>query len=265
MDSPIRWAGSKRRLRKMLALKIAASHKKRYVEPFCGSANLFFFYEPSTAVLSDRNEWLITTLIAIRDRPHVIAAIVARMNPDKDTFNRVRSRHHQDCDADTAAANFLFLNRLCFNGIFRTNKAGFFNVPYSGHKTGPMVDLAKLEAASAALSTADIHHADFSDIVEQRVDADSVVYLDPPYATNNGRVFHQYNYNTFGVKDILRLESAVEKIDEIGGAFVLSYADVPEVQSLKSRWKTEIVSVQRNIAGFTSNRRESSEVVISNF
>jgi DNA adenine methylase len=265
MDSPIRWAGSKRRLRKLLTEKIIASGKSQYIEPFCGSANVFFFHEPQFAILSDRNEWLIRTLIAVRDRPNSVASIVSKLEIDKNTYNRVRSIHHQDRDCDTAAAHFLYLNRLCFNGIFRTNKFGLFNVPFSGQKTGQMVDQRQLQAASAALANAYICHGDFDEVIRQKTNSDAIVYLDPPFATNNSRVFYQYNYNTFGVEDIVRLESVVNHINAIGGSFVLSYADVPEIEYLKSRWKFEIVSVQRNVAGFAGNRRESSEVVISNF
>ncbi|WP_420719797.1 Dam family site-specific DNA-(adenine-N6)-methyltransferase [Thalassovita sp.] len=132
----LRWAGSKRGSLPPLINKWRNSQKTKYIEPFCGSAALFFALAPKSAVLSDQNAWLIRTYQTIRNFPQQVSALSNSFKRDKPTYLTLRAEDHRSMDDVRSAAIFVYLNRNCFNGIFRTNKAGNFNVPFSDSRTG---------------------------------------------------------------------------------------------------------------------------------
>ncbi|MEW8241439.1 MAG: Dam family site-specific DNA-(adenine-N6)-methyltransferase [Candidatus Thiodiazotropha sp.] len=265
MKSFIRWAGSKRKILRDLEALWIESGSERYIEPFCGSACLFFHIEPGEAILGDTNEWLCLTLDCISEDPDAVFDKLSTMTRNKEIFKKVRSIHYSKFSKINAAAYFLYLNRLCFNGLFRTNKKGLFNVPYADNKTGPFPSQEVLRNASAILKNAKVLSADFFETVVENLEENDFVYLDPPYATANVRVFRQYSPFTFGIEDIQRLSSLLRIIDLKGGKFVMSYADTTEIAHLKSTWHCQYLAVLRNISGFTKGRKRTNEVVITNF
>jgi DNA adenine methylase len=107
-------------------------------------------------------------------------------------------------------------------------------------------------------------HADFQSTIEQTVRAGDLVYLDPPFAVSNRRLFHQYGPDTFGLNDLERLRTALHLIDSRGATFVLSYADSPEARRYLADWRSKRLFVQRNVAGFGAHRRRSVELIVSN-
>lgn len=235
------------------------------MEPFCGSAALFFAASPKSATLSDANRWLIGTYQAIARDAEAVFRLSSQIPRTKEDYLRVREQVHQDTSSVTAAAAFVYLNRNCFNGIFRTNRAGRFNVPFSGQRTGPHPTLESFLSTAKALEVATLIVGDFARPVEENCHSGSFVYLDPPYATNNSRVFTQYDSHSFGTGDIARLAALLDDIDSVGGHFLVSYADVPEITRLRSRWNVTFISVQRHVSGFASGRRRATELLISNY
>jgi DNA adenine methylase len=263
-DGPLlRWAGSKRKLIPKLLPYWSASGG-RYVEPFVGSGALFFAANPDAAVLSDANDDLIQTYTTIRDAPDEVATSLEILPRDKATFLRLRAQSPAALSASAHAARFVFLNRHCFNGLYRLNRGGQFNVPYAPSKTGAVPTRAHLHTAAERLSKATLLGGDFENILSSVVRPDDFVYLDPPFAVANRRLFRQYNATTFGFDDLHRLAGVLHAIDSIGAYFVLSYAMCSESLTAFGNWPHQRVMTQRNISGFSAHRRRAAEFIFSN-
>jgi len=166
-------------------------------------------------------------------------------------------------DSVDAAARFIFLNRFCFNGLYRTNEAGKFNVPYAASGTGNLPNPTELRSVAKVLRLCAIKCADFEDTLK-RTKAGDLVYLDPPYAVGNRRVFRQYGPSSFGLDDLQRLADELAAMDDRGVKFVLSYAACAEVSKYFKRWPSRKYYIQRNIAGFSTHRKRAGEILISN-
>lgn len=259
----LRWAGSKKQLLPEIA-KYWRPQFARYVEPFCGSASLFFKLAPGCAVLSDLNEELIDALRQLQLNANQVAECLARLESSSEAYYGIRSQEPKQLAPNERAARFLYLNHHCFNGLYRVNKAGKFNVPYCDSKRRAPLSAAELRYAGQLLETASLRCADFQDVVADCVAGD-FVYLDPPYASAANRsTFIEYGIDGFSEMDIGRLFDALEAADARGVKFVLSYADVLDVFPYASRFRVRKVEVRRNIAGFTGARRSVTELLVTN-
>jgi DNA adenine methylase len=258
----LRWAGSKRQLLPLIRRYWRPSFQ-RYIEPFCGSASLYFDLLPAQASLSDINEDLVDTLRAVQLWPDTVSECLARLPTDKASYYAVRAQSPSNLAPTARAARFIYLNLLCFNGLYRVNRNGHFNVPYGAKQRQVLVTQLDMRAISRALLSADLFARDFEYAIEEAGEGD-FLYLDPPYATANTRVFTEYDVASFTPQDIDRLHAALRAAADRGAKFVLSYADVPEMQALASGWSLERVRTRRNISGFTGSRRYVDEVLISN-
>jgi DNA adenine methylase len=261
MKSFIRWAGSKRLL--LPHLRGYWPSGARYVEPFCGSACLFFDLQPPRAILGDLNEELMLTFRAIRENPYVVLESLRRFPVGEAGYYRVRSLSPLSLAAAERAARFLYLNRYCFNGIYRTNQRGLFNVPYGPPRSGRPIEADTVLAAAKALNEAIVVHGDF-EITLAKVRRGDFVYLDPPYCLEARRVFREYLPGSFTLNDLCRLSAQLERLHEIGSTFVVSYADSSEARRLLRPWRPRRVLVRRHIAGFSDRRRSSFELIASN-
>lgn len=259
----LRWAGSKRKLLPHLTEYWSGAHK-RYIEPFVGSGALFFALSPKRAILSDLNNDLITTYKEIARRPLEVHKRFAGIPATRNKYEAIRTLISRESDPATFAAQFVYLNRNCFNGIYRTNKQGRFNVPFSNSRTGRTLQEIDFNRTSVLLRRARIVCADFEKVIREEVRSGDFVYLDPPYAKKNGRIFTQYNAQVFGTSDLHRLFELLEVIDSTGATFVLSYADCPDVREFIGSWNVRKLRVLRNVAGFSAHRRTAQELVISN-
>ena len=161
------------------------------------------------------------------------------------------------------AARFIYLNRFCFNGLYRTNMDGKFNVPYAASGTGALPSLDDLKKSSELLSLAHIKTGDFEDTLKVLKRGD-FVYMDPPYAVKNRRIFRQYSADSFGTDDLARLASALPNIDRLGARFLVSYAMCREALEVFKGWHIRRVYTQRSISGFSKHRRKAMELLISN-
>ena len=258
----LRWAGSKAQL--LPAIKPYWQPKyHRYVEPFCGSACLFFSIQPQAALLSDLNDELICTLAQVQVAADVIVECLHRMKTDKETYYQIRAIDPVTLSPNERAARFIYLNTLCFNGLYRTNLSGQFNVPYGNRTRKYPFDPVMLREAGRLLGTAVLENSDFESIVDQTKNGD-FLYLDPPYATGSQRIFSAYGKKVFSDADLMRLIDTLHRAANRGVHFVLSYADVPEIQSLRKVWSSSEVMARRNIAGFSDARRKVKEILITN-
>ena len=233
------------------------------MEPFAGSASLFFAIGPRRAILGDLNRDLISTYSTIEADPQGVATALTGWKTDEDTYYRVRDEAGDLEDPVERAARFVYLNRLCFNGLYRTNRDGHFNVPYGARGAGRLPDAAVLEAVSRCLRGVTLVAKDFSEVLGMASQGD-LVYMDPPYRVTSRRVFREYQAGEFSSADLNRLRSWLEKLDNQGIDFVVSYADSKEGRSLGEGFNSKRVRVRRNIAGFAKHRRLAYELMISN-
>jgi DNA adenine methylase len=262
MEPIVRWAGSKRQLLPKLSAFWPKS-AKRYVEPFCGSACLFFHLEPDSALLGDLNPELIMAYRVLRTNPELVCECLRRFESGPDAYYRIRAiKVHTLCEAEIAA-RFIYLNRYCFNGIYRTNKSGDFNVPYGAPKSDTGIDFDRILAGAALLRRTELINGDFEATLDQ-VQKDDFVYLDPPYAVEDRRIFAEYHESTFKLLDLDRLNSRLQELDKMGALFVISYADSKEARKLLAPWRTQRVRARRHIAGFSNKRRFAFELMATN-
>lgn len=258
----LRWAGSKRQLLQRIRQHVPAD-AARYIEPFAGSARLFFHLLPHHAILSDINFELIKVYRAVRRSPEAVGSLLHDLRRSKREYLRLRSLRPGCMTSSERAARFIYLNRFCFNGLYRTNRKGEFNVPYGASGTGRLPDTDMLRACSRALRRTTLIAADFEEVLRQ-VRRGDFVYMDPPYAVNSRRVFNEYHHRSFSFEDVSRIRRVMERLDRKKVSFLVSYAESAEGKMLSKGFAFEMVTVRRNIAGFTNDRKYSREILIWN-
>jgi DNA adenine methylase len=240
------------------------SKHKRYIEPFAGSACLFFAINPPKAILGDLNPELISMYTELKYRREAVLKELKTMPPaNRAEYERLRSLDPLSLAPHARAARFIYLNRFCFNGIYRTNLSGQFNVPYGGVGSGAVPQDEVFRKCSSRLRTAKLINGDFEKVLKHAKKGD-LVYMDPPFAVRARRVFREYDPSTFTCIDIARLRSWMERLNSAGVDFVVSYAESDEADVLRKGFSYETVPVRRNIAGFAAHRTWTNELLISN-
>lgn len=263
MEAFLRWAGSKKQLLPKLKPYWRQGRRTTYIEPFAGSSVLFFCLQPTTAVLGDLNEELIGTLRSVQAFPIRVIECLQRYPRGKRAYYDLRSTDPQSLTEVERAARFIYLNHYCFNGLYRTNRNGEFNVPLGRHKGPHSLDVDLIWQAAEQLQRAMLVNGDFEDTLRY-AGAGDFVYLDPPYALDARRTFTEYHPLSFSTADLARLAIALEELDDKGATFVLSYANCAEAREIGANWYVRRVWARRNIAGFSGDRKGVTELLISN-
>jgi DNA adenine methylase len=260
----LRWAGSKRKLLPVLASNMPPSFN-RYVEPFAGSACLFFHTAPNNALLGDINEELINVYQQLKSRQHLLVRELEMMPaPEMENYYKVRAIQPDSLSKLKRAARFIFLNRLCFNGLYRTNGNGEFNVPFGGGRSGNLPNGEEIALVSKALRAANLIAGSFEKVLAE-VKPGDFVYLDPPYSIANRRVFNNYSHDIFGVRNLEILRDELKRLDRMGVQFLLSYGLSKEGIDLAKGYRSRQTLVQRQISGFATHRRKAREMLITNY
>ena len=259
---PLRWAGSKRRLVPELCLA-APVQFVRYVEPFAGSACLFFALRPQTAILNDLNRELVDFYRMLRAHPRLIAKRTLSLPDTAEFYYELRQTSAESLPAIDRAARFLYLNRHCFNGVYRTNRLGVFNVPRGIH-TGSIPSETDLYRCSLLLRNALLSAGDFEAVL-QDVGPGDFVYLDPPYTAIDRKAYGEYGYGSFSEVDQERLLHALRRADAKGATIILSYRYDPSMASSLDGWHYKQVLVRRHVAGFAGSRKLFAEMLLANF
>ncbi len=257
----LKWAGSKRHALRHV-FDTLPTRFRTYREPFLGSGALFFLLRPKHAVLSDTCAELIHAFIGVRENVGAIARCLRLLRPNRKTFYEVRSS--RSTGFYKAAAEFVYLNKTCWNGLYRVNSAGEFNVPFGRPGTGEIVDFRNLRACAKALQSLDINIR-VCDFEENTKDAEAgdLVYLDPPYVTghtDNG--FIEYNEVLFSWQDQQRLARTARRLDQKGVHVIVSNADHPKITELYEGFAVKQFRRSSTLASDVSKRRQVSEVLI---
>jgi DNA adenine methylase len=246
--SPIlKWAGGKRQLLTRLVPKVPASYDT-FIEPFFGGGALFFALLPNRAVISDSNPELIHFYLTLRDSIEDLIDAASRWSTDESTFYRVRKMDPCALSEPVRAARTLYLNRTCFNGLYRVNASGDFNVPYGRYDNPRVVDESALRAASTALASATIVCADYLQVLGLYAHRGDFVFLDPPYMpVSKSADFKRYTKVQFRAEDHAALAGEVTRLSELGCSVVLTNSNTPEIRSLYAGLACEVLDTRRAI------------------
>lgn len=258
----LRWAGGKRWLARAGEIKVPPG--ARLVEPFLGGGALFFSQNVRQAVLSDVNAHLINAYLHMKDAPIELFRLL------QVHFDQHSQRHYYDvrarldCGSAGDAADFIYLNRACFNGLFRVNLAGRFNVPM-GSKVYELRNRSEFEQWSKQLQTAIIELSDFEKTIDMCGKGD-FIFADPPYTVNhNANGFIEYNEKIFSWEDQVRLHDSLLRAVGRGAHFALTNADHSSVRELYEGCDLQTVERGSEMAGRTSARGRTTEVVVTSF
>jgi DNA adenine methylase len=259
----LRWAGGKRALLPQIeALLPSLNGDGRYFEPFVGGGAVYFGLKPQVAELSDLNDELILAYRAVRDHVDDVIEYLRPLRRDSDVYYTIRASR-PDSLAERGG-RFIYLNRTCWNGLYRVNLNGDFNVPLGRPKRGLVIcDEDRLRAASEALQGTVIKRRDFGRI-EQHARSGDLVYCDPPYTVahgNNG--FIEYNARVFDWHDQRRLARLAMKLVERSVGIVVSNADHPAVAALypDSHFTRHTIPRWSTIASSPAKRFQTAEAL----
>jgi DNA adenine methylase len=260
----VKWAGGKRLLLPQLLEHIRPPERGgRYFEPFLGGGAVFFALRPKAAHLSDASPELINAYQAVRDSVEEVIRCLSRLKHSKTEYYRIRGSHPRI--PVTQAARFIYLNKTCFNGLYRVNLKGEFNVPFGRHPLTLLIcNKEQLRNASAALSNTNVAVEDF-EIAMRGAGENDVVYCDPPYTvahTNNG--FVEYNAQVFSWKDQERLAQAASSCVDRGARVYVSNASHESIRQLYGPLGFETAEIDRwsTMAGSSSKRFSSTELLL---
>ncbi|CAN5488271.1 DNA adenine methylase [soil metagenome] len=262
-----RWVGGKQRLAKLLKPRITHHVKDRiYIEPFLGSGSFFFSLTPTVAILSDNNQLLIDCYECIRDNPDAVwRSLSTHIAHNSEKYYYLTRDAFNNCNKSASqAARFIYLNRTCFNGVFRVNTKGVFNVPY-GHKRRPIYpNKNDILQCSQMLHGATLNCHSYAEAFS-RINKDSFVFLDPPYPPlDDTAYFRHYTRERFEESDQFSLSLQVRTICERGGLFLLTLPDNPKVRRSYKGYIFNKVNCVRYVSCRIEKRVEK-EIIISNF
>lgn len=263
----LRWAGGKQHLVKQLLHFLPSDVGKRVChEPFLGAGSLFFALRPARATLGDSNEHLIRCYEYVRDAPNLVARYLRwhARHTGEEHYYRVRREYNRSKFSSAQAARFIYLNKASFNGIFRVNQRGEYNVPY-GHKEPPALpSRERLQRVSEMLAGARLQCADFEEAM-QDCSAGDFVYVDPPYPALNGTsYFTHYTKDRFSDADQKRLAEVISDLHSRGCLVMVSNADTPWVRSLYHSFYKQTIPVRRYIT-CRPVKHTVRELIITNY
>jgi len=258
----LKWAGGKRRLLPDLLHCLPEAYGT-YFEPFLGGGALFFAVEPLQAVLSDTNERLVRTWQTVRDAPDALIEKLSTFPHDEEFFLAQRQRDIDAEDDVEVAAWLLYLNRTAYNGLYRVNSKGGFNVPFGRYENPTICDVERIRHCSEVLSGVEIHHRDFTTVLEE-AQAGDFVYFDPPYVPlSESSSFTGYTRDGFTLDDQARLRDLASDLKERGVSVLLSNSAAPQVHDLYSDgFELREVQVSRAINSKASGRGKIAELLI---
>ncbi|MFM7408301.1 MAG: DNA adenine methylase [Cuspidothrix sp.] len=259
----LKWAGGRNRLIPQYQDYIPQDYKN-YYEPFLGGGAIFFYLQPQRAILSDINPDLILTYQCVRDDLEELIALLQQhqQRHNAEYYYEVRNNHN-GTDIEKAA-RFIYLNKTCFNGLYRVNSEGKFNVPMGKYKNPGICQAEILKLASQALKTAEIKQAHFDEVLDYADIHDDFVYFDPPYypvsKTSN---FIAYSHLVFDENQQIKLRDIFRILVNRGVKVMLSNSDCAFIRDLYSDFNIHTISAARAINSDPQKRGKITELLIT--
>lgn len=259
----VKWVGGKQGVIAELVARIPENYS-RYLEPMAGSGVLFLAVGPKRAVLADQNAELMGCYQVVRDDLDALLAALARHENTSAHYHQVRAQLPERLSAVEQAARFIFLNKTCFNGMYRVNRDGRFNVPFGRIGHANIRDEVALRRVSAKLQGCELR---CGDLLETCADAKAgdFIYFDPPYLAHERARTIRYNRQVFGEQEHRRLASLVRALDERGCLVMVSNSDHPLVRKLYRGFYIESLAVRRRVNANAAQRAGWTELLIRNF
>ena len=271
----LKWVGGKRQLiseiEPLIPKKIST-----YVEPFVGGGAVLFHLQPKKAIINDFNKELMNVYQVIKDNPNELIKVLKEHKElnSEDYFYEIRSLDRRDdfenLSSVQKAGRIIYLNKTCYNGLFRVNRAGFFNTPYGKYKNPSIVNEVTIKAISNYFNSANIKFltGDYKEALKS-LRRGAFVYFDPPYMPiSSSSSFTGYTEHGFGYEKQVELRDECLKLHDRGVKFLQSNSYPPEILELYSDQKVfniEIVKAKRSINSQSDKRGEISEVLIYNY
>lgn len=263
----LRWAGGKRQIvPELLGLLPVDIEGRLYREPFLGAGALFFALRPKRAVLSDANEHLIKSYEYVRDDWKTVGRYLRQhlCRNSESYYYEIRKKYNNSRYSAAQAARFIYLNKSCFNGIFRVNRKGQFNVPYGWKEPPAIPDTEQLRKVAAALKRATLRTASFATVLAE-VSRYDFLYLDPPYPPlNETAYFTHYTVSRFNGIDQEWLAGWIHKLSAIGCPFMLTNADTDKIRRLYRGFRFTRLPVTRFVT-CKAKREVVRELVVTNY
>jgi len=259
----LRWAGGKNWLIKHLDKLLPKDGFNRYFEPFLGGGSIFLAINPSKrSYLSDLNEELVQTYLTLKKSPESIIKVLEEFENTKYFYYRIREEKF--VDPIKKAARFIYLNQTSFNGIYRVNLKGEYNVPY-GFRTKNFIEKEKLIAVSKRLKNSTLTHGDFNKI-KQKIKEKDLIFLDPPYTvSHNDNGFIKYNQKLFSLEDQIRLSNLIDHIKEQGAYYILTNAAHKKIDEIFEKGDHKYIKHRASlIGGLNAERGQIKEYVFTN-
>jgi DNA adenine methylase len=262
---PLKYVGGKSRLLPEIRPFYPAEYGT-YFEPFVGGGACYFYFEPAKAVISDTNAELINLYKVIRTQVEELIPALKKIPFSEEQFYKLRAKSPVDLTPVDRAARTVYLNKTCFNGMYRVNKSGEFNVPFGKYTNPTICDAENLRACALVLQNANtsINCCDFEQTVNA-VNAGDFCYADPPYVPLTSTAdFTSYSVDGFGPKEQERLRDALMAASHRGAYILASNSDTPYTRELYEGWNLKQVMVGRTISA-SANRTSVAELLISNY
>ena len=260
----LKWVGGKTQLLQYLTEMIPES-TGIYHEPFVGGGALFFELAPNRAVLSDLNQELIDCYRAVRDSVEEVIEILKTHRYEKEHFYQVRAVDPWQLSLTERAARMIYLNRTGFNGLYRVNSKGEFNVPFGRYTNPTICDEPNLRACSRRLQGVELLCEPFEAVLTRAKSGD-LVYFDPPYIpVSNTSNFTAYEKSGFGMDSQEHLAEIFDELAERGVFAMLSNADVPWMRSRYEEHYLRPIKAARNVNSKADKRGPVSELIVTNY
>ena len=269
----LKWAGGKRQLLPSIRARLPQGWADmRYFEPFVGAGAVLFDLSPARAVVNDANSQLILTYRAVRDDVEGVAALLERhaKHHSREYYYELRGADRTPGFArwgeTRKAARLIYLNKTCFNGLYRVNSQGLFNVPFGSYRHPAICEEEVLRAVSRYLREHDVQllSGDFAAAVEG-AGAGCFVYFDPPYHSEGGTNFTGYQSGGFGEQEQIRLRDAFAALSARGARCMLSNSATGFIQDLDRDFHVELIPARRAINSDPAGRGNVNEVLVTNF
>ena len=264
----LKWAGGKRQLIPQMK-KYFPKHFNKYIEPFIGGGAVFFHMLPEKAILIDINEELINCFKVIKNNVKELIELLKNHKNEKKYYYKIRSldRTHETYNklSDVEkASRAIYLNRCCYNGLYRVNSKGQFNVPFGKYKNPNFCDEKNLMAVNRVLKNVDIFHGPFEKCLDF-ADKDDFIYFDPPYhPISETSSFTSYTKENFGKESQKMLFNVFEILDERGCRLMLSNSYNPFIIELYKEYKIIFLNAKRAINSIANKRGFIKEILVLN-
>lgn len=274
----VKWVGGKRQLLDQFKLMNLYPPEKfdpktgRYFEPFVGGGAVFFDLLPKKAFLSDMNNELVVTYNVIKNDVESLIKSLKKHKNDKEYFLKIRVKDVNKLTDTEIASRFIYLNRTCFNGLYRVNSQGGFNVPFAGNKNPLICDEINLRKVSKALKNVEIKKQDYKEVLKKAKKGD-FVYFDPPYyPVSRTSSFTSYTKETFLEKEQIELRDTFVELTKKGCFVMLSNSDTSFINKIykEIKIKNKLIRINKVYAGRAINsdaskRGKITEVLVTNY